>query len=462
VRAGALGYLVRQSLWRARVSLALAAFGVAVGIAALSFFMSLSEGMHRAIGQLFPAERLEIVAGSSGGGALGILGGGAAPNLSEEDLAKIRGLETVTDVQPRMRIGFPIKAWGGEELLKSTGRSEIIGDGIPAALVDDLSDDTAFDDLVERSSKRSCDPSAADPCPRGEYCDSGGDEPQCHLYIPALVSPFLLELYNDYLAPGGGLPRVSRWMVDRVRGLSFRVRLGESYMGRANCVGEDTCQPRTVVMRLSGMSRHAVELGITVPIEYVQRWNREYIGEGADHRYASLSVKTRRETDVTAVVAEARRLGYEIPSNRAQQAGLTITIITALLALTSGLIVFVAAVNIAHTFFTLVHERRQEIGLYRALGATRSDVRNIIIAEAAMVGAAAGAAGLGMAVIATRVSNWAWNEYVPNFPFKPETLFHFTPSLVAIAMGFAVVGCLAGAYLPARRAARLDPARALS
>jgi hypothetical protein len=438
----------------------LAAFGVAVGVGALAFFLALSEGMRVAVGSIFPTERLEVIQGGGGDGALSLLGG-ASPVLQARDLERIRAIKGVADAQPRMRFAFPVKAWGGEEILKGTRYTELIGDGIPASLADDVPDDAGFGDLTAQSSGRPCADDGS-LCPQGEYCDSGGGTPQCRKAVPALVSPFLMELYNNYLAPGGGLPRLSRWMVDRVRGLTFRVRLGESYVGRADCGGRRPCEPRTVTMRLAGLSRHAVELGVTVPLAYVRRWNEEYGNEGDGTRYSSVAIRATTEGQITSLVAELRRLGYEVPSSRAQQAGLTITIITALLALTSGLIILVAAVNTAHTFFSLVHERQGEIGLYRALGATRGDVRSIILAEAAVVGGGAGGVGVALAIAAGRGCDLLWNEYVPNFPFKPESLFDFAPSLLALALFFAVLCCVVGAYLPARRAARLDPARSLS
>ncbi len=458
MRAPALGRLVRQSLWRARGSLTLAGFGVAVGIAAFAFFLALRGGLLVAVGEIFPTERLEVVAGSTGGSALSFLGG-ASPALDDEDLETIRAIEGIADAQPRLRFGFPVKAWGGEEILQGTRYTELIGDGVPAALLGDLPEGTEFGDLTKSSSNRPCKNDRS--CGRGEYCDTGGEEPRCHKHIPALISPFLLEMYNNYLAPGGGLPQLNRWIFDRARGLTFHVQLGESYVGQATCGGRPNCRPRTVTMRLAGMSRDAVELGVTVPIGYVRRWNEEYGEEGSGSAYGNIAVNAESDGEITSVVAQLRRHGYEVPASRAQQAGLTITIITTLLTLTAVLIILVAAVNIAHTFFTLVHERRQEIGLYRALGATRGDVRNIVLVEAAMVGFAAGAIGILLAFGATWGCDVAWDTYVPAFPFKPESLFSFSASLVLMSMGFAVVCCLVGAYLPARRAARVDPARAL-
>lgn len=458
MRPRALVALVLQSLWRARGSLGLAAFGVTVGIGALSFFLSLSEGMRAALHEVFPAEQIEVERASGDGGPLGLLGG-APPALTDQDLDRIRAIPGVKNAYPRLRLAFPTKAWGGENLLQGRRYTELIGDGVPAALIDDLPASAGFGDVSGESSGRAC--TERTPCPEGEHCDTASGEGRCARNVPVLVSPYLMELYNDFVAPRSDLPQINRWMVDRVRGLTFTVRLGESYVGAASCVERGACTPRNVQLELVGVSRHAVNLGVTVPIEYAQRWNREYGGDEAAARYGRAVVETESEDAVTPVVAQIRRLGFDVPATTAQQAGITITIITALLALTSALIILVAAVNIAHTFFSLVHERRREIGLYRALGATRGDVRNILLGEAAVVGLVSGLAGLLLAAAAARFCDYLWVERVPDFPFKPESLFAFDPGLVALALGFAVGCCLVGAYLPARRAARLDPARSL-
>jgi ABC-type antimicrobial peptide transport system permease subunit len=51
---------------------------------------------------------------------------------------------------------------------------------------------------------------------------------------------------------------------------------------------------------------------------------------------------------------------------------------------------------------------------------------------------------------------------LPEFPFKPETFFDFRPTHVILGVVIAVAASLAGAFFPARAAAALDPARALS
>jgi ABC-type antimicrobial peptide transport system permease subunit len=51
---------------------------------------------------------------------------------------------------------------------------------------------------------------------------------------------------------------------------------------------------------------------------------------------------------------------------------------------------------------------------------------------------------------------------LPDFPFKPETFFSFPGWLIAAALGFAAAFALLGAFGPARRAGKVDPAAALA
>ena len=62
-----------------------------------------------------------------------------------------------------------------------------------------------------------------------------------------------------------------------------------------------------------------------------------------------------------------------------------VAITTSALALLSFLICLLAAVNIAHALSAQVRARAKEIGVMQAVGASRADVRNIILAEAGAI-----------------------------------------------------------------------------
>jgi putative ABC transport system permease protein len=112
--------------------------------------------------------------------------------------------------------------------------------------------------------------------------------------------------------------------------------------------------------------------------------------------------------------------------------------------------VFVGGVGIANIMVISVLERRSEIGLRRALGATRRHVAAEFFTESLLLSAAGGLGGvlLGAAVTVAEASARHQRIVVP-------------PAAVGIGIGVAVaVGALAGVY-PAARAARLSPTEAL-
>jgi putative ABC transport system permease protein len=110
----------------------------------------------------------------------------------------------------------------------------------------------------------------------------------------------------------------------------------------------------------------------------------------------------------------------------------------------------VGAVGVANIMVISVLERRSEIGLRRALGATKGHIRTQFLAEAVLLALLGGVVGVGAGTIATAVyaTTKHWAIVVPT---------------VAWAGGFAAalaIGAIAG-LLPALRAARLAPTEAL-
>jgi ABC-type antimicrobial peptide transport system permease subunit len=203
-------------------------------------------------------------------------------------------------------------------------------------------------------------------------------------------------------------------------------------------------------------------VGMTVPIGYLRRWNAAFAGpasaRGPGDRRGSRSRRARIATFLPWLKAQ----GLDQEESQAERISLAIAIVTALFVLIAFTIMFISAVNIAHTFFMMVSERRREIGLQRALGAARADIWAIVLGEAAAIGLVAGAVGVGAALGAAAALDRVSESWLPDYPFKPHTYFSFSPGLVLVALGFAVVFCVVGAALPARRAARIHPATALS
>ncbi|WP_344292128.1 ABC transporter permease [Streptomyces synnematoformans] len=124
---------------------------------------------------------------------------------------------------------------------------------------------------------------------------------------------------------------------------------------------------------------------------------------------------------------------------------------TRLLLGVGAVALLVGGVGVANTMVISVLERRTEIGLRRALGATRGHVRTQFLAESLLLSALGGTAGalLGAAVTASYAASQGWPPVIP-----PWTLAGGLAATVT-------VGALAGLY-PALHASRLPPTTALA
>jgi len=154
-----------------------------------------------------------------------------------------------------------------------------------------------------------------------------------------------------------------------------------------------------------------------------------------------------------------RQLPYKIESWQESNAQL----VSALNAqsVSTGLIravvLVVVVLGIASVLVVSVVQKGREIGILRAMGATRGQVLRLFLVQGAVVGAAGSALGLGLAVAMI----WLFTHFVRGSDGLP--LFAITLSArtgMEVALVATVCGVLA-AIAPARRAARMDPAQAI-
>ena len=128
----------------------------------------------------------------------------------------------------------------------------------------------------------------------------------------------------------------------------------------------------------------------------------------------------------------------------------------ALVALLTGAFVVFASQALA------VMRRRQQLALLRALGVRRFELRLAVLVEAALIGAAGGALGTGLGWLVARVVLATLGADLGAGLFDSAAVpVVATPLLLAAFVGLGVLVAVAGAWLPASRAAGAPPARAL-
>lgn len=485
---GRLTRLVARNVSRSKKNFLMSAIGIIVGISTFVFFIGLSEGIKDVVlGQIFLVDQVEVVQKKFDTGFMQMGGGRTLNAAAAKDLAKLDGVKAV---YPKMKFTFPTRGYGGKKLFGKMVYAEIIADGIEPALVEsDLKDPKRFGDLRVA---RACSPDdKALKCPDGMLCvpdaKAGGNTCQrqtceynkdtwltdcpgksycapdtmlCEMPIPAVVSNHLLELYNGSLATAlssarNKMPKLSKGTVE---GFQLNLELGKSFLGRSK-------KGNRLVRRveLVGFSDKAISVGITLPLSYVRDLNRHFAGAEAAATYHSIILKVQDQTLVPSIVAAVKETGFELADSteNAERAADIIKTVQSVFALVSGIIVGIAAINISQMFFMLIARRRREIGVLRAVGASRNNVRLMILGEAAFIGLIGGLLGIAAGIGAAELADYVANQ-LPDFPYKPETFFAFPPWLWLAALGGSIFFCLFGAFFPANAAARQDPAAALT
>jgi putative ABC transport system permease protein len=153
----------------------------------------------------------------------------------------------------------------------------------------------------------------------------------------------------------------------------------------------------------------------------------------------------------TANPAAPNEVTVSRPSDALAAKQATETTLNGLLLGLGAVALLVGGVGVANTMVISVLERRAEIGLRRALGATRGQIRAQFLAESLLLSALGGAGGvlLGVTVTALYATYQGWPSVVPPWA---------SAGGVAATM---LIGVVAGLY-PAIRASRLSPTEALA
>jgi len=427
---------------------AAASVGIVLGVAALCFFLALGFGIREhLLVQVFPEDFIEVERRSADIDIFALRLDLGSDTLDEAVLADLRSVDGVKAVYPKMRLTVPALASGGSSLFGAGLQTEVVADGIdPRLVADDFGG--VFREVDDERIGRPC--RSGSECGDGSYCDARG---VCRPFVPVLVSPYVVELYNGGFRRSYGLPKINP---DALTGLAFEVEFGRSTF-RSNAR-----PPIRERMRLVGVSDQAIPLGITLPLGEVRRLNATLGSAKAADEFHSAVVELRSREAAARVVETVEDMGLEVRDRGARRAASAIAVVTLLLALVGGVLIAVAGAHIMHVFFMVVAVRRREIGLLRAVGARRSDVRRMLVSEAVVVGLLAGVVGVIAALAAAAMVDFYAANEIPDFPFKPDSFFEFSPWLIAAMLALAIGACILGAIPPAIRAASGDPSDALA
>lgn len=182
-------------------------------------------------------------------------------------------------------------------------------------------------------------------------------------------------------------------------------------------------------------------------------FNRDGVMEIDVNYHDSFTATQMAESLKTALLRRHGSEDFTITTQEQMLATLNtiLGVITLGIAALGGISLLVGAVGILTVMTIAVQERISEIGLLRAVGATRSQITALFLGESTILSIAGGLTGLALGILVVFIAN----QLLPNLPVA--NAWNYILASLAIAAG---IGLLSG-VMPAIRAARIDPLEAL-
>jgi len=189
---------------------------------------------------------------------------------------------------------------------------------------------------------------------------------------------------------------------------------------------------------------------------------------GRGHRFDRIDVGLREgfplekgEDALRAALGAGFRV--EPPSSRGRQFESLLGMYTAALKVSSLFALFIGMFIIYNSFAIAVTQRRGEIGILRALGATRAQIRTLFLGESAIAGVVGAGAGVGVGLAFARSLTGITGQLMESMFGVPQNAKEVLvePRFLVFAMVLGVGTSMVAALIPARSAARVAPVQAL-
>ncbi|HEY1463833.1 MAG TPA: FtsX-like permease family protein [Terriglobales bacterium] len=208
---------------------------------------------------------------------------------------------------------------------------------------------------------------------------------------------------------------------------------------------------------------------VFLPLSYAQNLHvmqqsdlRDTSSNGAP-TYSSLSVRVKNPNQVLNVEDAIKKMGFNafsiVDATRSMRQ--FFAVLDVFLGIFGSLALAVASIGIVNTLVMAILERRREIGIMKALGASDGDVQGLFFAEAGGMGLVGGALGVALGWTIGRIINFGTNIYLVRHDFPRAEIWSVPLWLVLGAITFSIVVSLLSGLYPASRAAKLDPVQAL-
>jgi putative ABC transport system permease protein len=179
--------------------------------------------------------------------------------------------------------------------------------------------------------------------------------------------------------------------------------------------------------------------------------------------YEQAQVAVSSSEALEPVKEEFLNMGFQVSSlsETVDQANKIFNVIQIVLGVFGAFALMVSSIGMFNTMTVTLLERTNEIGVMRALGASREAIMLMFLTESFVIGLLGGLVGVGIGFFGGIIFNFGINVLAARFGGAAINLFSFPLNLTLAIIGIStIIGFLSGVF-PSRRAAKLDPLEAL-
>ena len=216
-------------------------------------------------------------------------------------------------------------------------------------------------------------------------------------------------------------------------------------------------------MRTVSRGRIFLPVDLTAKLNMAEFSDMRSSLRGHGRTYMTLTVRVKDPAKVAQVQDAIKQMGFRTFSvlDATKSLRRFFTVLDLFLGIFGSLALAVATLAIINTLVMAVLERRREIGVMKAIGASDGDVKRLFFAEAGAMGFLGGVLGVALGFAIGKAINIGTGIYLHNHQLPAEAVWIMPPWLIGAAIVFSIVVSLLAGLYPASRAARLDPVQTL-
>ena len=209
---------------------------------------------------------------------------------------------------------------------------------------------------------------------------------------------------------------------------------------------------------------------IFLPVATTERLNmaqftdmRSSLRGASGKTYMTLTVRVKDPAKVQGVQDAVNQMGFRTFSvlDATKSLRRFFTVLDLFLGIFGSLALAVATLAIINTLVMAVLERRREIGVMKAIGASDGDVKKLFFTEAGAMGFFGGILGIALGFAIGKAINIGTGIYLQRHQLPAEPVWIMPVWLIGAAIAFSIVVSLLAGLYPASRAAKLDPVQTL-